>query len=276
MDAAKLLSSWYEAAAGTLLSAASWPIFAATGTRSWHDRIHLHHVVIGYGLWTSVIRTTSIYKRASTWILNKAADAAERYGVPLIQAGYIPDFCIRYGIRLQLSSHLSKLQSSNQVETAMSQKIAIAQELMNSPLAIHTDEANQQHYEVPAQFYDLCLGPRKKYSSGLWKAIVKGKASGLRKMFFHDSEFADSENDMLALYCERAGIVNGMKIVDFGCGWGSLSLYLLEHFPDCTIIGISNSNSQREFILQNAIDRKLSNPQNLKILTVSRRRCRSS
>ena len=83
------------------------------------------------------------------------------------------------------------------------------------PIAIATAEANEQHYEVPAKFYDLCLGPRKKYSSGLWPNP--------------NTTFEESEVAMLEKYCENAGVEDGMSIVDLGCGWGSLTLHLAEN-----------------------------------------------
>eukprot|EP00957_Ditylum_brightwellii_P169446 12896889-Ditylum_brightwellii.AAC.1 len=128
----------------------------------------------------------------------------------------------------------------------------IVSSLKTMPVAIETDAANEQHYEVPAAFYELCLGPRKKYSSGLWP--------------FSNTTFEESEDAMLAKYCERAQVKDGMNIVDLGCGWGSLTLYLAEKFPNAQITGISNSHSQREHILKTAADRGL-NVDNIRIVT---------
>jgi len=138
------------------------------------------------------------------------------------------------------------------METDMSSKIDIISELRSMPVAIETALANEQHYEVPAAFYGLCLGPRRKYSSGLWPSA--------------DTSFEESEVAMLALYCERAGVKDGMKIVDLGCGWGSVTLYLAEHYPNVKITGISNSHSQREYILKTASDRGF-NVENINIIT---------
>ena len=120
------------------------------------------------------------------------------------------------------------------------------------PIAIATDEANEQHYEVPAKFYDLCLGPRKKYSSGWWPNP--------------DTTFEESEVAMLEKYCEHAGVKDGMSIVDLGCGWGSLTLHLAERYPNAKITGISNSNSQREYIYATARSRGY-NVDNITIIT---------
>ena len=153
--------------------------------------------------------------------------------IPLIHAGVVPDFLIRYGIRVQLRNHLQQLKASD-VETELSNKLAIVKQLTDMPIAVATDEANDQHYEVPAAFYDLCLGPCKKYSSGLWPTSK--------------TTFVESELHMLELYCKRAGVTDGMKIVDLGCGWGSLTLYLMEHFP-CEVTSISNSHSDSGYRL---------------------------
>jgi cyclopropane-fatty-acyl-phospholipid synthase len=102
-------------------------------------------------------------------------------------------------------------------------------------LTLYTpDAANAQHYEVSAAFYKFALGPRLKYSSGLWPK--------------QDSTFAESEVAMLETYCERAQLSDGLKIVDLGCGWGSLTLFLAEKYPEAQITSISNSASQKQFI----------------------------
>jgi len=144
------------------------------------------------------------------------------------------------------------LLKSETAEADLAGKIEIVHELNTMPIAINTSEANEQHYEVPAAFYDLSLGPRKKYSSGLW--LTK------------DTTFEESEVAMLELYCERAELEDGMKVVDLGCGWGSLTLFLAEKYPNSKITGISNSNSQREYIMNTAKERGL-NVDNIKIVT---------
>jgi len=131
-------------------------------------------------------------------------------------------------------------------------KMEIVRQLKTMPVAINTTEANDQHYEVPSAFYDLALGPRKKYSSGLWPSP--------------STTFEESEKAMLDLYCDRAQLEDGMKIVDLGCGWGSLTLHLAEKYPNSTITGISNSHSQREYILKTAEERNLK-VQNITIVT---------
>jgi cyclopropane-fatty-acyl-phospholipid synthase len=117
--------------------------------------------------------------------------------------------------------------------------------MSSGPVAESVDAANAQHYELPAEFLGLILGPRRKYSGCLWP---KGSGS-----------LAEAEEAMLALSCERAGIEDGMRVLDLGCGWGSLSLWLAERYPGCSVLGVSNSGSQREWILGEAARRRLSN-----------------
>jgi Mycolic acid cyclopropane synthetase len=168
-------------------------------------------------------------------------------------AGYVPTPLVRWGIRIQLRHHLQQLKGKD-VEKELAEKLAIVKELTDMPIAICTNEANVQHYEVPAAFYDLCLGPCKKYSSGYWPD--------------RHTTFAESERHMLQLYCDRAGVTDtGLHIVDLGCGWGSLTLYLAEQYPTTKITAISNSHSQREYILRTAKERNL-NVANIQVVTV--------
>ncbi len=117
--------------------------------------------------------------------------------------------------------------------------------LRTSAVAIDTDAANEQHYEVPAALYQKVLGPRLKYSSGLW-------ADGVR-------DLAGAEEAMLDCYARRAQLGDGQSILDLGCGWGSFTLWAAERWPNSRILGVSNSASQREFILARARERGLPN-----------------
>jgi cyclopropane-fatty-acyl-phospholipid synthase len=112
-------------------------------------------------------------------------------------------------------------------------------------VTIETHRANQQHYEVPADFFEIVLGRWLKYSCGWWNG--------------DDLTLDQSEEEMLRLTCERAGIENGMRILDLGCGWGSLSLWIAENYPDCEIMSLSNSTTQRSFINSRCHDRGLGN-----------------
>ena len=214
-----------------------------------YDGVRPHHLALGYAL-LRMFASTSIAQKCSESILTLLSNLVE-YCIPLVHAGLVPDFVIRFGIRVQLYDHLNILKGEH-VEQELDQKLKIIHQLKTMPIAIETDAANEQHYEVPAKFYDLCLGPRKKYSSGFWPN--------------KNTTFEESEVAMLEKYCKHADVKDGMKIVDLGCGWGSLTLHLAERYPNAKITGISNSHSQREYILSTAKKRGY-NVENITIVT---------
>ncbi len=117
--------------------------------------------------------------------------------------------------------------------------------MRSRPIAENTEEANAQHYEVPAEFFRLALGPRRKYSSCLYD----GGATTL----------AEAEERALADTCAHAELVDGQEILELGCGWGSLSLWMAEHYPKARITAVSNSHSQRAAIEATARERGFSN-----------------
>jgi cyclopropane-fatty-acyl-phospholipid synthase len=124
---------------------------------------------------------------------------------------------------------------------------SLLRELRASPIAIETQMANAQHYEVPAEFFKLHLGPFLKYSSCLYPTGTE--------------TLAQAEVAMLELVAQRAALADGQRILDLGCGWGSLSLWLAARLPNAHIVGLSNSNGQREFIESRARERNLDNIQ---------------
>lgn len=158
----------------------------------------------------------------------------------LLAKQLIPDFVIRLGIRRLLAQRLKEIAP---LESPEAQEIFFNQ-LKAGPIAVNTRDANDQHYEVPTEFYLKVLGPHLKYSSGLWE---KG------------DDFLASEKRMLAKTCERAGIVDGMDLLELGCGWGSLTLWMAAKFPNSKITGVSNSSTQRDYILKQAQERGLTN-----------------
>jgi cyclopropane-fatty-acyl-phospholipid synthase len=167
----------------------------------------------------------------------------------LVDSGRVPDALVRAGIRHVCRARLR----SERAPDAESQARRLAEhvaELRRSPIAIETAAANRQHYEVPAAFFERVLGPHMKYSAGYWPDGV--------------TTLAQSERAMLELTCERAQIASGQQILELGCGWGSLTLFMAERYPFSRILGVSNSRSQREFILARARERGL---QNVEILT---------
>lgn len=211
-------------------------------------------LIVLYGVYqviSQVVSKSCIIRRIREKLTNLVANCADSF-LPLVYAGIVPDCLIRYAIRLKLRDHLCLLDQES-VERNQRVKMGIVEELRTMPtIAICTDEANEQHYEVPAEFYTMCLGPRKKYSSGLWPSST--------------TTLEESEVHMLELYCERAQLHDGMSIVDLGCGWGSLTLFLAQKYPNSKITSISNSYSQREYIYKTAKDNGL-NVDNIRVIT---------
>lgn len=152
--------------------------------------------------------------------------------IELCERGWIPDVLARAGMRRLMRDRLASEQAD--AATLHARHVRLVEELSTSPIAIDTDAANEQHYEVPAAFFHAHLGPRLKYSCCLYPT---GRET-----------LAEAEEAMLALYAERADLRDGLRILDLGCGWGSLSIWLAQRFPNATIVALSNSNGQREFI----------------------------
>ena len=163
-----------------------------------------------------------------------------------ISRGLVPDYLLRRGVRNQGKQRLQMMKNTNLKQ----EYLTFLKEASSGEIAIHTDDANNQHYEVDSEFFQYCLGKNLKYSSCYWNDDT--------------SSLDEAEEIMLDLYCKRAKIKDGMTILDVGCGWGSLSLYLAQKYPKSKITGVSNSNSQRKFIEGVAYERGL---QNLKIIT---------
>ena len=129
-------------------------------------------------------------------------------------------------------------------ETAADEQ-AFAEAMRDYPIATHTDAANAQHYELPAAFFDLVLGPRRKYSCCWYPSA--------------DTTLAEAEELALAQTCEHADLADGQTILELGCGWGSLSLHMAETYPNARIVSVSNAHAQRAFITEQADRRGLRN-----------------
>jgi cyclopropane-fatty-acyl-phospholipid synthase len=156
----------------------------------------------------------------------------------ILDRGLVPDGIIRRAIRRRCAERL-------RVERARYGRDRFVAELKTMPVALHTDLANEQHYEVPPAFFELVLGPRRKYSCGLFSDQARTLAA--------------AEEAMLALTCERAGIRDGQRILDLGCGWGSFALWAAEHYPAASITAVSNSRDQGAFIRAEAARLRLPN-----------------
>ncbi len=161
-----------------------------------------------------------------------------------LQRDLIPDLVLRAGSRFGAGARVRR-EARGGIEVQEQRLRALLGRMSSGPIAEETDSANDQHYELPAEFFGLFLGPRRKYSGCLW-------ADGV-------TDLAGAEDAMLALTCARAGIQDGMDVLDLGCGWGSLSLWLAEHYPNARILGVSNSHGQREYIEAEAERRGLDN-----------------
>ncbi len=139
----------------------------------------------------------------------------------LLDRGFLPDVITRFGVRHLLQTERLDIVKRLGVEKVQEQEERFIQELRRyKTIAVETEKANEQHYEVPTEFFRLCLGPRLKYSSCEWRPGCK--------------TLAEAENHTFETYAQRAQLEDGMSILDLGCGWGSLSLWLLEHFPKST------------------------------------------
>jgi len=164
----------------------------------------------------------------------------ETLAIALAERGLVPDAAIRAGIRHVLRRRVRD-------ELRLDRRAAFERELDASPIALLPEHANRQHYDVPAELFELTLGPQLKYSACLFERP--------------DATLAEAEEAMLALTAQRARLADGQRILDLGCGWGSLSLWIARRFPRARVLAISNSASQRAFIEARA-------PRNLEVRTV--------
>jgi cyclopropane-fatty-acyl-phospholipid synthase len=162
----------------------------------------------------------------------------------LLEKNKIPDALIRIGIRKLLKQRLRDEKKASS-ELQQQHLMLLIEELKNSPIAVNTTDANEQHYEVPTEFYKYCLGKYLKYSSGFWKDGV--------------TDIDTSEEDMLQLTCERAEFQNGQNVLELGCGWGSLSLFMAAKYPQSNFTVVSNSRTQKIFIDDHAEKRGITN-----------------
>lgn len=153
--------------------------------------------------------------------------------VKLAEKGYLPEWLMRFGIKRLLRQRLQQ-----EIDGGDARQKAALEAFIESPVAVNTDDANEQHYALPPEFMETVLGSRLKYSSGYWPEGV--------------DTLDDSEIAALNLVAERAELDDNMSILELGCGWGSFSLWAAERYPNATIVSVSNSPSQREYIEKKA------------------------
>jgi cyclopropane-fatty-acyl-phospholipid synthase len=155
----------------------------------------------------------------------------------LVDSGLVPERALRLGIRAICALRLRQIRGTSDAK--------LVAQLRSSDIAIETGAANAQHYEVPARFFELVLGPHLKYSSCYWPRGV--------------TTLGAAETAMLGLTAERAQLADGQRVLDLGCGWGSLSLWAAARYPNSVFTAVSNSQPQRAFIEEQARRRGLAN-----------------
>ena len=161
-----------------------------------------------------------------------------------VERGLVPDAIVRRGIRRLLKDRLCELRSGDPASNADATQ-AFVDLMQSAELAPLPTKANEQHYEVPAAFFGGVLGPHRKDSSGYGPDEV--------------TTLAQAEAAALQLTCERAGLADGQNVLELGCGWGSLTLWMAERYPGSRITALSNSASQREHVEAELVRRGLTN-----------------
>ena len=169
--------------------------------------------------------------------------------IKLAEKGILPDFFIRLGISKLCGQRLTDANDlSLKAREEKHQKWVDI--LMESPIALVPEKANEQHYEVPPRLFELVLGAKLKYSSGYWPQGT--------------STLDDSEVEMLKLTSKRAALSDGQEVLELGCGWGSLTFHMALTYPNSKITAVSNSNDQRQFIEKKCDELKI---KNIKVIT---------
>ena len=169
------------------------------------------------------------------------------FGTAAVERISLPDPVTRAGVSFLVGRTARHM--AGQSDTAA----AFAAGMTAHPISVHTDDANAQHYELPSRFFELVLGPNRKYSSCLYRSA--------------DDTLAMAEEQALAETAAHAGLTNCQRILELGCGWGSLSLWMAARYPAAQITAVSNSHSQRATIEVLAAERGL---QNLTVVTADK------
>lgn len=163
-----------------------------------------------------------------------ATKAARSPSLGITESGLLPDALVRGGIRRLLRKRLDDIHADD-CELSAAALSGFVEMMDAADIALVPDLANEQHYEVPAAFFAEALGSHRKYSCCYWHS---GTAS-----------LSEAEADALRISCDRAGITDGMAVLDMGCGWGSASLWIAINYPGCTVLAVSNSISQHDHIV---------------------------
>ena len=183
-----------------------------------------------------------------------------RHAINWTEQGLVPDSVIRGGIRRLLRTRLAHLLADDTEHAAETTARFIA-DMNVAPIAPLPHKANEQHYELPPEFFAHALGPNRKYSCCYWRRDTR--------------DLADAEEEALAQTVQRAEIADGQQILELGCGWGSLTLYMARRFPRASIVGVTNSSPQREYITREALRAGLENVEvitcDMNVLAMERR-----
>ncbi len=171
-------------------------------------------------------------------------EPASPWYLRLVEERDVPDQVVRWAIAARTEALLRR-ESQGGVDGRSERARHLRAQLAAGPIRIEADAANEQHYEVPPEFFELVLGPRLKYSSAYWPAGTK--------------TLAQAEDAMLELYLDRARLEDGQSVLELGCGWGSLTLWLAERHPASHIHAVTNSGDQRDFVRSQANRRGLGN-----------------
>ena len=167
-------------------------------------------------------------------------------GMEMAERRWLPDSVIRYGIRRLDRRRLEEISHPDKA-TAQTAKQKFISAISESPIAVETHKANEQHYELPPEFFEQVLGKHLKYSSAFWSDET--------------TTLDQAEELMLTMTCQRAGLDDGQSILELGCGWGSLSLWMAVNYPTSRIVAVSNSRPQKEFIDARIAERGITNLQ---------------
>jgi len=179
-------------------------------------------------------------------------------GTYLAETGRLPDSFIRAAIRAR---HRAVLRREDPGSSEARQELVRThlRSMAAGPIAAAPQASNQQHYEVPPRFFEIMLGPWMKYSACLWSEPELGRIPGPQAAERERTELQAAEERMLALSAERAGLQDGMRVLDLGCGWGSFTLWAAERFPNSCFWAVSNARDQGLHIREQAAKRGLSN-----------------
>ncbi len=161
--------------------------------------------------------------------------AAARIAIDWVEQGLVPDSLVRQGICRLLKRRLQEIAAAD-CEAAAAAEEALIRQMDASPIALVPELANAQHYELPPVFFEHVLGPHRKYSCCYWDLSQPSQ------------KLEVAETAALELTCQHADLADGQDILELGCGWGSLTVWMAQHYPRARITAVSNAHAQRRYI----------------------------